>query len=119
MKNSIPNRLPEFNSDDEIAAFMEKHNGFDLVDAGLGKIVPTPFFVRKREGKKSILKNQKVQIFFKDDSKLKNIFSSSVSSASIFLVIDTDFTGILLTLKGSKSDRIYIPFLNINGIKIL
>jgi hypothetical protein len=31
--------LPEFKSDEDIAAFMEKHDGFEWVDLGLAEIV--------------------------------------------------------------------------------
>lgn len=50
MRKKLPSKLPEFKSDEEIAAFMEKHNSFDLVDIGLAEIVPTPFYIRAEKG---------------------------------------------------------------------
>ena len=41
------NQLPQFKEDQDIAAFMESHDGFDLVDQGLAEIVATPDFTRK------------------------------------------------------------------------
>lgn len=38
-KKKLPSEIPSFKSDDEIAAFMEKHSAFDLLDAGLAEIV--------------------------------------------------------------------------------
>ncbi|RLC84970.1 MAG: hypothetical protein DRI37_08465 [Chloroflexi bacterium] len=40
-------QLTEFKDDQEIATFMEAHDGFDLVDQGLAEIVATPNFDRK------------------------------------------------------------------------
>ncbi len=39
--------LPKFSSDQDIAAFMEAHDGFELVDRGLAEVVETPKFHRK------------------------------------------------------------------------
>lgn len=39
--------LPEFSSDQDIAAFMEAYDSFELVDRGLAEIVETPKFHRK------------------------------------------------------------------------
>lgn len=52
MKKPLPSKLPAFKSDEEIAAFMEQYSAFDLVDAGLAVIVPTPEFVRNRNVKR-------------------------------------------------------------------
>jgi len=38
----------EERDDQELAAFMERHDGFELVDQGLAEIVETPEFRRKR-----------------------------------------------------------------------
>ena len=35
-------KIPDFKDDQELAAFMEKHDGFELVDQGLAEIVETP-----------------------------------------------------------------------------
>ncbi len=40
-------QLPEFAGDLDIAAFMETHDGFELVDDDLAEIVKTPDFQRK------------------------------------------------------------------------
>jgi hypothetical protein len=119
MKKSLPLKIPEFNSDEEIAAFMEKYSGFDLLDAGLAEIVPTPSFVRRQAKHKALLKDKRVQIAFKDDRPLRRIFSS-FSSTRIFFVIDADPSGILLGLPDSPaSESFYVPYLNISGIKLL
>lgn len=44
-------QLPQFASDQDIAAFMETHNGFELVDDNLAEIVETPEFQRKSQAK--------------------------------------------------------------------
>ena len=80
----MPTQLPEFHSDEEIAEFMEEHDGFDLVDTGLATIIPTPFFVRKRYSEKTLLKDKSVQVAFKDEKSLRKIFSSSLSATRIF-----------------------------------
>lgn len=54
MKKSPLSKVPEFQNDHEIAAFMEEYDGFELVDAGLAEIVPTPHFVRQRNGRKTL-----------------------------------------------------------------
>jgi hypothetical protein len=121
MKRSLPTKLPKFKSDAEIAAFMEKYSGFDLLDAGLAEFVPTPSFARKPAREKALLKDKRVQIAFKDERPLRRIFPSSrPSSARIFFVIDADLSGILLGLLDSQEpESLYVPFLNISGIKIL
>jgi len=117
MTKSIPSKLPEFKSDKEIAAFMEKHSVVDLLEAGLAEVVPTPNFVRKPGKTKAILKDKRVQIAFKDERPLRRIFSSSVRT---FFVIDVDLSGILLGLPESRrAESFYVPYLNIGGIKIL
>lgn len=49
MKKPVLSKLPSFKSDREIAAFMEANSGFDLLDAGLATMVPTPSFIRKQK----------------------------------------------------------------------
>jgi hypothetical protein len=39
--------VPDFKDEQEIIAFMEEHDGFELVDQGLAEIVETPTFRRK------------------------------------------------------------------------
>jgi len=56
MKKTVPSKIPKFKNDAEIAAFMENHSAFDLVDEGLADIIPTPFFVRAQEQEKTLLK---------------------------------------------------------------
>jgi hypothetical protein len=120
MKRPLPSKIPEFKNDEEIAAFMEKYSPFDLVDAGLAEIVPTPFFVRARNGEKTLLKDKHVQVAFKDERSIRKAFSSLISSARIFFVIDADPAGILLgLLDDPASENFYVPYLNISGIKIL
>lgn len=120
MKKSPLSKLPEFQNDQEIAAFMEEHDGFELVDAGLAEIVSTPYFVRKRNGRKSLLKDRRVQVAFKDEKSLRKVFSSAVSSNTIFQVMDADPYGLLLSRPDSKrGETFYVPYLNISGIKIL
>ena len=38
--------LPEFKNDEDVAAFMEEHDGFELVDQGLAEVMETPEFYR-------------------------------------------------------------------------
>jgi len=117
MTKSIPSRLPKFKNDEEIAAFMEKHSIVDLLDAGLAEIVPTPHFARKSRKSKTLLKDKRVQIAFKDERPLRRIFSSAVRT---FFVIDADLSGILLSLPESRREEsFYVPYLNIGGIKVL
>jgi hypothetical protein len=119
MKKTLPSRIPRFKSDEEIAEFMEKYSGFDLVDVGLAEIVPTPFFVRKEASRKAILKNKRIQVAFKDERSLRRTFSF-LSSSLTFFVIDADFSGILLGLPDkSISESFYVPYLNISAIKIV
>ena len=40
-------QLPKFVDDQDIAAFMEAHDGFELVDDGLAEVVEMPDFQRK------------------------------------------------------------------------
>ena len=42
-------KIPNFKDDQEISAFMEKHDGFELMDQGLADIVETPRFTQKAE----------------------------------------------------------------------
>jgi hypothetical protein len=53
MKKEAPAKIPDFESDEGIAVFMEEHSAFDLVDAGLATIVPIPKFVRRQKKKNS------------------------------------------------------------------
>jgi hypothetical protein len=69
MKRPLPSKIPKFKSDEEIAAFMEQYSAFDLVDAGLAEIVPTPQFVRAQDEKKKLLKNKRGQVTFKKKRK--------------------------------------------------
>jgi hypothetical protein len=39
--------IPTFKNDEEITAFMEAHDGFELVDQGLAEIVETPEFSKR------------------------------------------------------------------------
>jgi len=120
MKRPVPSKIPKFKNDAEIATFMEKYSAFDLVDAGLAEIIPTPLFVRAQEKEKTLLKNKRIQVAFKDERSLRKTFSPSISSARIFFVIDTDSAGILLRLPDSvTAENFYVPYLNISGIKIL
>ncbi len=113
-------KLPEFRSDDEIAAFMEEHDGFELVDAGLAEIVPTPHFTRKRNVGNSLLKDRRVRVAFKDEKSLRKIFSSAPSSDIVFRVIDTDPYGLLLVPLDSKTkETFYVPYLNISAVEVL
>jgi len=40
-------KIPEFENDQEISEFMERHDGFELADQGLGEIVETPEYSKK------------------------------------------------------------------------
>ncbi|MDZ7361754.1 MAG: hypothetical protein ONB46_13665 [candidate division KSB1 bacterium] len=84
MKRPVPSKIPKLKNDAEIAAFMEKYSAFDLVDAGLAEIIPTPLFVRAQEEGKALLKNKRIQVAFKDERALRKTFSPSISSARIF-----------------------------------
>ncbi len=42
-------KIPDFKDEQEIIAFMEQHDGFELVDRGLAEIVKTPVFYRKNQ----------------------------------------------------------------------
>lgn len=111
--------MPNFNSDEEISAFMETHDAFQLVDERLAEIVPTPSFFRSRKSKAPILKDKHIQIAFKDERSLRKVLSS-LSSTRTFLVLDVDLSGILLRLPDSpQSESFYIPYLNIGGIRVL
>lgn len=99
---------------------MKQYSAFDLVDVGLADIVPTPLFVRAQDEKKTLLKNKRIQVAFKDEKSLRKAFSSYISSARIFFVIDADPAGILLSVPDSSpAENFYVPYLNISGIKIL
>ncbi len=47
MKKS--DKIPDFKNDREISDFMEKHDGFELMDQGLAEIEKTPIFTKKTE----------------------------------------------------------------------
>ncbi len=118
MKKSPSDKLPEFGSDEEIAEFMEQYDGYDLLDAGLADSVTTPLFVRADAPQLALLKNKQVRIAFKDANPLHQLFSNTADN--IFLVKDTDFTGVLVGLPNSPGyGDFYIPFLNIGGIELL
>jgi hypothetical protein len=120
MKKEAPSKILKFRNDAEIAAFMEKYSAFDLVDAGLAEIIPTPLFVRAQEEGKTLLKNKRIQVAFKDERSLRKAFSPFISSARTFSVVDTDSSGILLSLPDAlPAENFYVPYLNISGIKIL
>lgn len=120
MKKSLPSKIPEFKNDYEIAAFMEKYSGFDLLDKGLASIIATSSFVRPRKGVKALLKDKRVKIAFKDEGSLQKILSPSILSSRTFRVIDTDLSGILLSLpEVPASEGFYVPYLNISGITVL
>ncbi len=38
-----------FQTDEDIAVFMEQHDGFELVDQGLAEIIATPQFYKKEQ----------------------------------------------------------------------
>ncbi|MFQ6055399.1 MAG: hypothetical protein ACE5KT_11800 [Methanosarcinales archaeon] len=44
---NILKKIPNFKDENEIIAFMEEHDGFELLDKGLAEIVDTPLFKRK------------------------------------------------------------------------
>lgn len=120
MKRKVPSKIPKFKNDAEIAAFMESHSAFDLVDAGLAEIIPTPLFRRAQEREKTLLKDKRIQVAFKDTRSLRKTFFPFISSTRIFSVIDTDSSGILLSLPDAlTTENFYVPYLNISGIKIL
>ena len=50
MKKTTLEKFPTFQSDEEITAFMEEHDGFELVDVGLAEIIPMPYFDRYERG---------------------------------------------------------------------
>jgi hypothetical protein len=119
MKKTMPAEIPAFKSDEEIAAFMEKYDGYDLVEAGLATTIPTPFFVRGSGENQNLLKDKRIQISFRDEQPFRKILSSKVSEL-IFRVIDADFSGILVTsMESPDSGSYYIPYLNIGVIKLL
>ena len=52
-------KIPDFKDEDEIAAFMEKHDGFELLDKGLAEIEETPVFRRKAESDSTKMRSKK------------------------------------------------------------
>jgi len=113
-------KLPEIRSDEDIATFMEEHDGFELIDAGLAEIIPTPDFVHKRQGQKSLLKNRRVRVAFRNEKFLRKIFPSALSSDTVLKVIDADSYGLLLGRADSKKEEtFYVPYVNICGIRVL
>ena len=42
-------KIPDFKDENEITAFVEEHDGFELLDKGLAKIVETSVFKRRQE----------------------------------------------------------------------
>jgi len=47
-------KTPDFKNENEIAAFMEEHDGFELLDKGLAEIIETPTFKRKQENNSTV-----------------------------------------------------------------
>ncbi|MFQ5641559.1 MAG: hypothetical protein ACE5IR_26585 [bacterium] len=123
MNKKVPSQLPEFHTDEKIAVFMEQYDGFELVEAGLATLatlVPTPHYVRKPYSEKTLLKDKKVQIAFRNEKSLQKAFSTPLSSKLVFFVIDSDISGILLHISGSReTTHFYVPYANITAIKIV
>jgi hypothetical protein len=114
-------KIPNFKDADEIATFMEEHNGFELLDKGLAEIVETPVFKRKQESNFTILKNRKINIYCKDNRVFQKMYPHQLEHSVItFVVLDVDSNGILIRPDSPNYDeQLFIPFLNISGIKVL
>jgi methylated-DNA-[protein]-cysteine S-methyltransferase len=52
-------KIPDFKNETEIAAFMEKHDGFELLDKGLAEIEEPPIFRRKPKCDSTLTKNER------------------------------------------------------------
>jgi len=114
-------KIPDFKDENEIVAFMEKHDGFELLDKGLAEIVETPVFKRKQESNSTILKRKKINIYCKDNTIFQKIYPHQLEHSVItFVVIEVDNNGILIRPDSLNHDeQLFIPFLNISGIKVL
>ena len=114
-------KIPDFKDENEIAAFMEEHNGFELLDKGLAEIIETDVFRRKQENNTTILKSRKINIYCKDNTVFQKIYPHQPEHSVItFIVLEVDSNGILIRSDSPNSDeQFFIPFLNISGIKVL
>ena len=116
MKKNLPAQIPRFKNDAEIAAFMEEHSAFELLDADLAEIVPVASLGHSVSIGKSLLKNKRVEVAFRDERAMRKIFPAS----RIFRVINSDTTGILLSASNSSSaENFYVPYLNVRVIRVL
>ena len=110
-------KIPDFKDENEIAAFMEEHDGFELLDNGLAEIVETPVFKRKKDY--STLKRRKINIYCKDDTVFQKLYPHQFEQMT-FVVLDIDSNGIFIRPDLPNYDeQLFIPFLNISGIKLL
>ena len=114
-------KIPDFKDENEIAAFMEEHDGFELLDQGLVEIIETPVFKRKQERNSIILKSRKINIYCKDNTVFQKIYPHQHEQSVItFIVLEVDSNGILIRPDSPNYDeQLFIPFLNISGIKVL
>lgn len=114
-------RIPNFENENEIAAFMEEHDGFELLDEGFAEIVETSAFKRKQEGNSTMLKSKKINIYCKDDTVFRKVYPRQLEHSVItFVVLEVDSNGILICPDSSNYDeKLFIPFINISGIKVL
>jgi len=114
-------KIPDFKNENELATFMEEHDGFELLDKGLAEIVETPVFKRKREGNSTILKSRKINIYCKDNTAFQKIYPHQLEHSVIkFIVLEVDGNGILVRSDSPNYDeQLFIPFFNISGIKVL
>ena len=114
-------KIPDFKDENEIAAFMEEHNGFELLDQKLSEIIETPVFKRKQKNNSTMLKSRKIKIYCKDNTVFQKIYSHQPEHSVItFIVLGVDSNGILIRPDSPNDDeQLFIPFLNISGIKVL
>jgi len=114
-------KIPDFKDENEIAAFMEEHDGFELLDKNLAEILETPLFKRKQESNATILRSRKINIYCKDNAVFQKIYPHQLEHSLItFIVLDVDNNGVLISPDLPNYDeQLFIPFLNISGIKIL
>lgn len=54
MKRTLPIEIPKFKSEEEIAAFMERHSAFDLLDADRAEIFTVSSLVGGCEGEETL-----------------------------------------------------------------
>jgi len=113
-------KIPDFKDENEITAFMEEYDGFELLDQGLAEIIETPVFRRKQENN-FILKSRKINIYCKDNTAFQKIYPHQPEHSVItFIVLEVDSNGILIRPDAPNYDeQLFIPFLNISGLKIL